>query len=255
VRLLLPSPQPPSPDISEISDIGDAELARLYAYPAGHWLRGNMVASADGASALDGVSGGLSTPADRRLFWVLRGLADVILVGAGTTRAEHYRPTRPGDSWAPLGLRDGRPATPPLAVVSRSLDLDPADPLFTGAPADATTIVITCAAAPADTREALRRSADVVVAGEAAVDLKQAVATLHDRGLGRVLCEGGPSVLAQLAAASLLDELCLTVSPVLAGPGPSRVLTGTPFPAQRLGLAAVLEENGTLFCRYTSAAK
>jgi riboflavin biosynthesis pyrimidine reductase len=243
--LLLPSPAP---------DVGDAELARLYAYPAGYWLRGNMVASADGAGALDGLSGGLSTPGDRRLFWILRGLADVILVGAGPTRAEPYRPTRRGDSWAPLGLRDGRPATPPLAVVSRSLDLDPADPLFTGAPADAKTIVITCAAAPADTREALARSADVVVAGEAAVDLKQAVAALHDRGLGRVLCEGGPSVLAQLADAGLLDELCLTVSPVLAGPGPSRVLTGPPFPARRLGLAGLLEENGTLFCRYTSAA-
>jgi riboflavin biosynthesis pyrimidine reductase len=246
-----------SPDSASDSDsaIDDAWLARLYAYPAGQWLRGNMVASADGASALDGLSGGLSTPGDRRLFWVLRGLADVILAGAGTTRAEHYRPTRPSDSWAPLGLRAGRPAAPPLAVVSRSLDLDPADPLFTAAPADAKTIVITCAAAPPDTREALRRSADVIVAGDTTVDLKQALAALHDRGLDRILCEGGPSVLAQLAAARLLDELCLTVSPVLAGPGPARILTGAPFPPQRLDLAVVLEENGTLFCRYTSAAK
>ncbi|HWG00318.1 MAG TPA: pyrimidine reductase family protein [Trebonia sp.] len=237
-----------------VFEADDAELARRYAYPAERWLRGNMVASADGASTLDGLSGGLSTPGDRRLFWVLRGLADVIMAGAGTTRAEHYHPTRAAGSWASLGLRDGRPATPPIAVVSRSLDLDPADPLFTAAPADAKTIVITCASAPADVRAALERTADVLVAGEAAVDLKQAVAALHDRGLGRILCEGGPSLLGQLSAAGLLDELCLTVSPVLAGPGPGRIVAGTPFLARRLDLAVLLEENGTLFCRYTSAA-
>jgi riboflavin biosynthesis pyrimidine reductase len=243
VRQLLP----PAP-----GELGDDGLARVYAYPGGPWLRGNMVASADGAAAVDGLSGGLSSPGDRRLFWVLRGLADVILVGAGTARAEGYRATRANDAWPGLGLRDGRPAAPPLALVSRSLDLDPASPVFTGAPADARTIVITCAAAPAEAQEALGRVADVIIAGDVAVNLKNAVASLHDRGLSRILCEGGPTLLAQLAGADLLNELCLTVSPVLGGPGAPRIMAGAPFPAARLNLASLLEEDGTLFCRYTT---
>ena len=185
----------------------DAELASLYAYPTRRWLRGNMVASADGAASVDGLSGGLSSPGDRRLFWVLRGLADVILVGAGTARAERYRPTREKESWGSPGLRDGRPLAPPLALVSQSLDLDPDDPVFTGAPADARTIVITRAVAPADAQASLKRSADVIVAGETSVNLNEAISALRDRGLGRILCEGGPHLLGNLAADGLLDEL------------------------------------------------
>lgn len=233
----------------------DPELARLHAYPGGRWLRANMVASVDGAATMDGLSGGLSSPGDRRLFWILRGLADVILVGAGTTRAEGYRPTRDkGDMWRPLDLRAGRPAAPPIAVVSRSLDIDPAAPFISGAPGDARTIVLTCSAAPAERRDALARVADVIVAGEHLVDLRAAVAELAARGLGRILTEGGPHLLGQLASDGLLDELCLTVSPVLAGPGAPGIVTGAPFAGpQRLSLASVLTEDGTLFCRYTAA--
>ncbi|MBO0822041.1 MAG: dihydrofolate reductase family protein, partial [Nocardiopsaceae bacterium] len=185
--------------------------------------------------------------------WVLRGLADVVLAGAGTVRAEGYRPTRARESWQALGLRSGRPDAPPLAVVSRSLELDPAAPFLAGAPPDARTIVITCAAAPAARRAALASVADVIVAGDTLVNLKDALAALRDRGLGRVLCEGGPHLLGQLAAAGLLDELCLTIAPLLAGPGSPGIVSGAPFPAARpLRLAGVLEEDGTLFCRYTS---
>ena len=234
---------------------GDAELADLYAYPDGEsWLRANMVTSADGAATLDGLSGGLSSPGDRRLFWVLRGLADVVLVGAGTTRAEGYRPTRAKDAWGALGLRPGRPPAPPIAVVSRSLDIDPEAPFIADAPGDARTIVITCAAAPAGRRAALERTADVIVAGDTLVNLKDAIAALASRGLGRVLCEGGPHLLGQLASAGLVDELCLTIAPVMAGPGAPGIVEGAPFGAQRLTLAHVLEEDGTLFCRYTAAS-
>jgi riboflavin biosynthesis pyrimidine reductase len=239
---------PDSP--GEAGTVDDGTLSELYAYPSDGWLRANMVASTDGAASLKGLSGGLSSPGDRRVFWMLRGLADVIMVGAGTARAEGYRPTRASDSWGPLRLRAGRPAAPPLALVSRSLDLDPASPLFTQAPADARTIVLTCAAAPAAALAALRPVADVVLAGDAAVDLKEARGALRDRGLGRVLCEGGPLLLGTLAAAGLLDELCLTVSPLLAGPGAPGIVAGEEFPARRLALAHVLEDAGTLFCRY-----
>lgn len=257
MRLLHIAPATPddsaAPHGSDAPAVDDTGLARLYGYPANRWLRANMVASADGAASLDGRSGGLSSPGDRHLFWLLRGLADVVLVGAGTARAESYRPSRSKDSWEPLGLREGRPAAPPLALVSRSLDLDPGSPVFTDAPAGARTIVITCGAAPAGARAELERVADVIVAGDTLVSLKEALGALEDRGLGRVLCEGGPLLLGQLAAAGLLDELCLTVSPLLAGPGAPGIVAGSPFPARGLALAHVLEDDGTLFCRYVAA--
>ena len=213
-----------------------------------------MVASADGAASLGGLSAGLSSDADRQVFFLLRALADVILVGAGTVRAEGYGPARRSRLWP--HLRSGRTATPPIAVFSARLDLDPESRLFTEAAADARTIVITCAAAPQDLRAKLARNADVITAGEAAIDLDAAVHSLADRGHRRVLTEGGPHLLARLAAAGLLDELCLTIGPLLARPGPraDRIVTGHPFPAgpRPLTLAHVLEDSGFLLCRYTS---
>ncbi|HEX4831387.1 MAG TPA: pyrimidine reductase family protein [Trebonia sp.] len=235
--------------------LDDAALARLYAYPPepGPFVRGNMVASLDGAAAVDGRSGGLSSPGDRRVFWALRTLADVIMVGAGTARAEGYHPTTIKPPWDSLGLRAGRPAAPPLALVSRSLSLDPAAPLISGAPAGARTIIITCAASPADRRGALAAAADVIVAGEQDVDLAAAAQALAARGLGRVLCEGGPRLLRDLTAARVLDELCLTISPALAGPGAVRILEGEQFPAQQARLAHLLAEDDVLFARYRLA--
>lgn len=251
------APDPPDPigraEGSRQGNLDDSRLAELYAYPQPQWLRANMVASADGAGSLDGLSAGLSSPADRRLFGLLRVLADVVLVGAGTARAERYKPARRRAELAGLraaSVGEGRPPTPPIALVSRNLDLDVGSPLFTAAPPDARTIVVTCASSPDDARAAAARVADVIVAGDLAVDLKEAMAALRQRGLGRVLCEGGPHLLGQIAADGLLDELCLTVSPVLAGPGASRVIAGDPFPARPMTLAHVLEDDGFLFCRY-----
>jgi riboflavin biosynthesis pyrimidine reductase len=247
VRQLFPSPVPRTPERP-----CDPDLAALYAYPPGPWLRGNMVASADGAGSLAGVSAGLSSDADRQVFMLLRALADVILVGSGTVRAEHYGPARRSKLWS--HLRAGRPATAPIAVVSARLDLDPASRLFTEAPPDARTIVITTAQAPAALRAGLAPHADIVIAGEATVDVRAAVRALADRGHQRILTEGGPHLLAQFAAAGLLDELCLTIGPLLAGPGPGRILSGDPFPAGPLPLtlAHVLEDGGFLLCRYTT---
>jgi riboflavin biosynthesis pyrimidine reductase len=246
MRVLLPPPAADQP----AAELDNYELAALYEFPGPRWLRANMVASADGAGFLDGRTAALSTPADMRLFGLLRVLADVVLVGAGTARAEEYKPARRRPSLE--DLRAGRPPTVPIAVVSRKLDLDFAAPLFAGAPPDARTIVITCAGSPDDQRAAAARVADVIVAGETAVDLEEALAALRDRGLGQVLCEGGPHLLGQLAADGLLDELCLTVTPVLAGPGPTRVVAGAPFPARLMTLAHVLTDDGELFCRYVA---
>jgi len=228
-------------------------LGRLYAYPdaAGQpWVRANMVASADGAVALAGRSGGLSGPADRLVFTVLRSLADVILVGAGTARAERYRPVRPAELQAELRSPDASP--PPIAVVTRALDLD-AGPggLLAAYPGRAPTIVLTTQAAPPQRRAAAGRTAEVVVAGDDTVTATAAIAALAGRGYRRILAEGGPGLLGQLTAAGLLDELCLTYSPVLAGGPGGRIVTGQADgqPAQ-LRLAHVLEDNGYLLCRY-----
>lgn len=219
-------------------------LAELYAYPepgGRPWLRANMISSADGAAALNGQSGGLSGAADRRVFSVLRSLADVILVGAGTARAERYRPVRLAEAWPQL--RAGRAPTPPLAVITAGLNLDPDGPLLAAAPGLARTIVLTTEAAPADQVAAAARHADVVVTGPQVVSPAAAIAALAERGHRRILAEGGPSVLGELAAGGVLDELCLTYSPVLAGGPAGRIIAGPPWAgrAEEAGPATPLD--------------
>lgn len=195
-----------------------------------------MVASADGASTLDGRSGQLGGPADKQVFRLLRSVADVVLVGAGTVRAERYTP-----------IVEPRPT--PIAVVSRSLDLDWTSPLFESPVAP--TILVTCRSAPAERRDRAAEVAEVVVAGEDTVEPERAIAALAARGHEVVLCEGGPALLAQVVAAGLVDELCLTVSPLLVGGDGPRILAGAdPERRSALTLTSVLEHDGTLFLRY-----
>lgn len=236
-----------------------ATIAALYGNVPAHptavrpRVRANMVASADGGVSLNGRSGPLSGPADRMVFAVLRSLADVILVGAGTARAEHYRPVRDTEVWA--DLRTGRPPAPAIAVVTASLDLKACARLLTDAPAHAKTIVLTTAAAPADRRAAIDDQAIVIVAGRQQVDPASMVAGLAGLGHQNVLIEGGPNLLGQLAGADLMDELCLTISPVLAGSEPGRILGdgATGAAGRRLNLAHVLADEGYLLCRYQRA--
>jgi riboflavin biosynthesis pyrimidine reductase len=230
----------------------DPELGQLYAYPDANglpgrpWVRANMVESVDGAASVDGRSGGLSGDADRQIFRVLRSLADVVLVGSGTVRDEHYRPAQ--QSAMVPGLR---PATPPIAVISGRLNLDLSSSLFTEAPPDARTIVVTSEKAPPDQRAAVAEHAEVIATGADGVDLGQALSALAERGLHRVLTEGGPHLLAQLAPAGHLDELCVTVSPVLGAGDAGRILAGPALPGGlALTLGHVLEDQGFLLCRY-----
>jgi riboflavin biosynthesis pyrimidine reductase len=228
-------------------------IAEAYAYPRERWLRVNFVSSADGAAYLDGRSEGLSSADDKRVFGILRILADVILVGAGTARVEEYKAARARPSLA--ALRDGRPAAAPIALVTRTLGLNLASPLFTETAPGARTIVITCASSDDDLRAQTAKVADVIIAGDEVVDLPAARAALEDRGLPRVLCEGGPRLFGDLAAAGLVDELCLSLGPVLAGPGAARIIDGTHLDdARPLALTQVLAaDDGFLFCRYAAA--
>jgi riboflavin biosynthesis pyrimidine reductase len=197
-------------------------------------VRLNMIASVDGATTINGVSGGLGGAGDKKVFAVLRSLADVVLVAAGTVRAEHYGPS----------------ATP-IAVVTRSAHLDWQSPFFTEA--KARPIVLTADDALPENLAHAREVADVVVVGAGGVEMSRALDELAKRGYRHVLAEGGPSLNGQLALEGLLDELCLTVSPKLAGGDAKRILDGLalaePFD---LSLRSVLEEDGFLFLRYRS---
>jgi 5-amino-6-(5-phosphoribosylamino)uracil reductase len=224
MRQLLPTPVDP---VDPLAVYGD-----LPAAPGRPGVRLNMIASVDGATTLAGVSGGLGGPADQALFAVLRSLADVVLVAAGTVRAERYGPS-----------------STPVAVVSRSLRLDWAAPFFTDQLARPT--VVTVAQAPPDGLARAAEVAEVLVAGERDVDLAAAVAALGERGHRAVLAEGGPTLNGQLARAGLLDELCLTLSPRLAGGDAKRILDGPPLPATAgLRLRSLCEQEEFFFLRY-----
>ena len=111
--------------------------------------------------------------------------------------------------------------------------------------------MVTVAGAPARERKKAAGLADVVIAGERDVDLAVALAALAERGFARVLAEGGPTLNGQLAAAGLLDELCLTVSPLLAGGEAKRVLAGPALPSgPGWQIRSLCEQDGFLFLRY-----
>jgi riboflavin biosynthesis pyrimidine reductase len=235
------------------------ELAALYgneerATTAGRpWVRANMISSVDGASAISGRSGGLGGPADRMIFTVLRSLAEVILVGAGTARAEHYRPAAQTDMWAELRADLGLAPVPPIAVVTASLDLDDCPRLLDSSPP---TILITTASASRERAAALEGRARIVRAGHDQVDVGEAVTALADLGYQQILAEGGPHLLGQLAEAGLVDELCLTISPMLAGGTAGRIVASfdEKAAAAPLRLASILADNGFLMTRYVCSA-
>ncbi|MFI9271654.1 pyrimidine reductase family protein [Kitasatospora sp. NPDC052896] len=234
-----------------------AALAETYAYPAQvnsgrAWLRANMVAGLDGAARLAGLSEGLSGAADKRIFGVLRALSDVVLVGAETVRAEGYRPARARAEFAAARRAADQAPAPAIAVVSRSLRLDLDAPLFTSPVVR--TVVITTEDAPAEARAAVAELADVIAVGRGSVDLPAAVAALTARGWTRQLTEGGPRLLGSLADEGLLDELCLSLAPLLTGGDAPRIVTGPePARAQRMRLVSLIEEKGFLFTRYCRA--
>lgn len=225
MRRLLPEPS---------EQLDDAGLVESYRPRAGRFLRVNFVTSLDGAITVEGRSGGLGSPGDRRIFALLRALSDVVLVGAGTTAAEGYRPS-----------------TVPIAVVSRRASLAPGDRLAVPG-----TLLVTCAAADAGRRAALADAGvDVVLAGEGDVDLALAQRLLAERGLEHVNCEGGPTLLRAALGAGIVDELALTIAPTLVGSGQPTLLGAHPLAdVVPMRLVQVIEEDGVLFTRYEPLA-
>ncbi|WP_417233524.1 pyrimidine reductase family protein [Arthrobacter sp.] len=228
----------------------DEQLLAAYAPAPGPdpFVRFNFVSSADGAATSNGTSGPLGTAADQRIFALLRRHADVILVGAGTIRAEGYAGELLDHQAQEWRRARGLPGHPGIAVVSGSLDLDPASDFFTASPVPV--LVLTTAAADASRRSALERVADVVTAGQDDVDPGLVVELLAGRGHRMVHSEGGPTLFASFQRADRVDSLCLTTSPVLVGGGERRIAVGEAGGPRPLDLAVLLEEDGALFAEY-----
>lgn len=216
--------------LQQLADLTDDELATAYAAPAAPWLRLNFVATLDGAAqGADGLSKSINNAADKRVFDALRDLADVVVVGAGTVRAEAYRPnpkpmvvvTRSGG--VPLSLLEGDTSRVLLATGAQAPSLD-------------------------ESRELLGEDR-VLVLGEEGPDLAALRSALVERGYADILCEGGPHLARDLLAAGLVDELCCTLVPRLVAGEHLRITAGLPVDVP-LGLLGLLEEDGTLLTRW-----
>ncbi|RZU49545.1 riboflavin-specific deaminase-like protein [Krasilnikovia cinnamomea] len=240
----------PDPDPTPL-DV--AALTERYPRNPEPTLRVNFVASLDGAVAVDGFSAGLSGPADKLIFGTLRMLCDALVVAAGTIRTENYNALRLSPTRREWRRAHGLPEFPLMVVVSRMLDLDPAQEVFSDAPVRP--IILTCAAAPEQRRAALDPVAELVTVGQREVDLAAGLAALHARGATQVLCEGGPVLFGALTAADLVDELCLTVSPLLVGGTVGRIAAGPPGPPRAMSLRGILSADDMLFLRYARSSR
>lgn len=244
----------PTPPVNDTeSGISDVDLERTYAYPSpltAPWVQVNFIASADGAATVHGTSRGLASTADKRIFALGRDLADVVLVGAGTAVEESYSGVKPSTRRNERRHRLGRAELPPIAVVSNSCSIPPDAPVLTETTVPP--IVLTCRAAPAERRESLRAAgAEILITGDERVDLPTALHELGNNGLYRVNCEGGPHLFGSMLADDLVDQLCLTLAPLLTGPGSGRIIAGTmPKQLTRFDLGSVLHEDGYLMLRY-----
>lgn len=229
MRRLLPSPS---------VELSDDEVRAAYGFPVGRpWLRGSMVSTLDGVMrGAGGTSRSIASEADKRVFSKLRAAAEVVLVGAGTVRDEDYHPS-----------------TTPIAIVSATLHLSMTLRLFAMRTSEtARPLILTSASALSRAPSQLLAVADVAACGDDEVDLGIMLETMHQRGFQRIHCEGGPRLLGDLAAAELLDELLLTLTPTLHGGGATEHIMSVPgglIPALRLTTTQVLEEDGSVFIR------
>ncbi|MDA3649521.1 pyrimidine reductase family protein [Saccharopolyspora indica] len=231
----------------------DDELERFYAFPEQldrPWVRVNFVSSLDGAVTVHGSSRGLSAPVDQRVLGLIRDLSDVVLVGVGTALAEGYRGIKRTEVRAERRERHGLSEIPPIALVTARASLPPDSPLLTDTAVPP--IVLTTEAAPGRRRAELADAgADVVVTGDAEVDLRVALDALAERGLRRIGCEGGPRLFGSLIDQDLVDELCLTLSPLLASGDAGRIAVGSGAePPRSMRLDSVLHAESLLLLRY-----
>src|SRR5215208_4003258 len=241
--------------LGPVDDIDDGRLTDFYAYPddlQSCWVRGNMIASLDGGATDDGKAGGLAGTGDRAVFSLMRHAADVILVGASTVRIENYSGAQLPVSAREARRRRGQAEVPPIAVVTRSGNIDPSALLFTRT--EVPPLILTTSRFHDDTRRRLGSVAEVIDASGSepdSVDSATVLKILADRGLYRVLTEGGPLFLGMLIEDGHLDELCLTIAPILVGGGSKRIVTGMGSVHTKMRRTHLMtDDDGYLYSRY-----
>ncbi|MBF6217618.1 pyrimidine reductase family protein [Nocardia abscessus] len=242
----------------QLTGLSPDHLAQLYAFPTDRdapWVRANFVSSIDGAATSGNLTEGLGTPADRTVFMLLRELAEVIVVGAGTARAENYGGARTDPARRRAhhergigGHPDGAP--PPIAVVTASAAIEPGARLLTDT--QVPPLIITTATAPADRKQRLADAgAEVIEAGDIVVTPSGLLRVLAERGLLRVLTEGGPHLFGELLEADVVDELCLTTAPLLVGGAARRIsLSAHEFRLRMTRAHVLLDDDGTMLTRW-----
>ena len=214
-------------------------------------VRANFIASLDGAATHEGRTRGLNNADDKQVFDLLRMMCDVVLLGAGTLRAEGYTDLRVDETAALWRAAHGLPAQPTLAVASGALDLSPDMAAFAQAPARP--VIFTHGRSSPEKRRQLSRTADVVACGTETLDARAMLVALAQRGLRQVLCEGGPHLLGTLIQADCIDELCLTLSPVLENGDAGRIAAGAPLTPRGMRLGHVIAAGDMLMLRYERA--
>lgn len=222
-------------ELKHLADLSDDELAAVYTPEREPWLRVNFVSTVDGAATgSDGLSGTINNDADKRVFDALRRRAHCLVVGAGTIREEEYDVPRV-----------------PIVVVSRSADVPPT--LAEAPPGRVLMATVASSDGLAQAREKLGED-NVLVLGEEQIDLVALKAALVERGWTEQLCEGGPSLFADMLAAGVVDELCWTIVPTLTGGDAVRIATGAEVDVP-LRPALLLEQDGTLLGRWLVEAQ
>ena len=217
----------------EVRDLEPEDLFDLYDAPGPH-LRAGFVASLDGVVSVDGVSAPLGSPADKASFRALRAVCDAVVVGAGTVRAEDYGPVQYGEAARAWRADHGRAEQPPVVVVSRRGQVDPASRVLQGP-----VLLVVPDGVPVDLDVEVVRASDPLAIRR----------SLHERGYDRLLCEGGPSLLTDLLGAGAVDELFLTAAPTVVGDGP-RLLSGPALTSLSL-TSLIADDPGVLLGRWS----
>lgn len=226
------------------------DLAEFYPWPEGSWVRAMMVTTLDGAAAgPDGRSRSISSNADLQVLIEARRLCDAVLVGAGTIRAERYKPFRVKQENVQSRVDAGLAPSVVPVIVSQTLDLPWDDQIFSES--DIRPIVVTHESVSPSALSRAGEAADLMQCGSTTVDLAMAIESLQQRGIQRIVCEGGPTLLQAMFTADLIDEADISLAPLFVG-GQSK--SGTPWQeVKRMRLIQVLEDDGFLFNRYIRA--
>lgn len=255
----------PATELTELRAVGavfdtddDARLAAFYAYPANLdrcWVRANMISSLDGGATDDGTAGGLAGPGDRALFHRMRQEADVVVVGAATVRIENYSGAQMSAAQRQDRQSRGQAEVPPIAVVTHSADFEHDAKLFTRS--EVPPLILTCHETVDEARRRFGAQAEVIDASGRQtdrVDLEAVLAILDRRGMRRVLTEGGPSLLSLFIEHGVLDELCVTIAPIMVGGLARRIATGSGEAHTKMRRSHMLtDDEGYLYTRYVKA--